>query len=104
MEGKGEGEGSVKIFIHGTKARDTRIVNNLKRSRPPRHDFCSSLSIRRKTLWIEIFAIPRKVAAIASSPPEETIRNSIKNDSIDSREILKKKKKITYLWKNLKFA
>lgn len=39
MEGKGEGEGSVKIFIHGTKARDTRIVNNLKRSRPPRHDF-----------------------------------------------------------------
>lgn len=106
MEGKGEGEGNVKIFIHGTKARDTRVVNNLKRSRPPRHGFARRFRSAVKRSQLKFLQSHGRSSPLRHPPLLQTIRNGIKSDSIDSQEIFvkkkKKKKKITYLWKSLK--
>lgn len=94
MEGKGEGEGSVKIFIHGTKARDTWIVNNLKRSRPPRHDFARRFRSAVKRSELKFLQSRGRSLPLRHPPfpPEQTIRNSIKSDSRDIREKEKKRK------------
>lgn len=106
MEGKGEGEGNVKIFIHGTKAQDTRVVNNLKRSRPPRHGFARRFRSAVKRSQLKFLQSRGRSSPLRHPPLLQTIRNGIKSDSIDSQEIFvkkkKKKKKVTYLWKSLK--